>query len=65
MLVLSRKRDESIVIGPCQEGEIIELTIVRIKGETVRLGTTASKGARIFRRELIDKGDDATPQTGS
>ena len=33
MLVLSRKKDEKVVIG-----DDIELTIVEVKGDTVKLG---------------------------
>lgn len=48
MLVLSRKRSESIVIG-----NNIEVMIVEVRGQTVRLGIIAPKETPIFRRELL------------
>ena len=47
MLVLSRKRNESIVI----DGNII-ITIVEIRGDKVRLGIAAPKNIPIHRREI-------------
>jgi len=47
MLVLSRQRDETIVIG-----DNIEVTIVDIRGDKVRLGITAPKDVTVHRREV-------------
>ncbi len=47
MLVLDRKPDESIIIG----GNI-EVCIVHIKGEKVRLGITAPKNVPVHRKEI-------------
>ena len=47
MLVLSRRRDESIVIG-----EDIEITVVDIRGDKVRLGIQAPFSIGVHRREL-------------
>lgn len=44
MLVLSRKRDESIVIG-----DDIVLTVVEIRGDKVRLGIEAPKEIPVHR----------------
>ncbi len=49
MLVLSRQRDESIVIG-----DDIEITIVDVRGEKVRLGITAPKKIPVHRREVYE-----------
>jgi len=49
MLVLSRKKDETVVIG-----ENIEVTVVEVKGDTVKLGITAPKDVKIFRGELLE-----------
>jgi len=49
MLVLSRQKDESIVIG-----DDIEITIVDVRGDKVRLGITASKKIPVHRREVYD-----------
>ena len=47
MLVLSRKTDQEVVIG----GNI-RLTVLRVKGNTVRLGIEAPRDIRIVRGEL-------------
>ncbi len=47
MLVLSRKLDESIHIG----GDI-KITILRVKGNTIRLGIEAPRDVRVVRSEL-------------
>jgi carbon storage regulator len=50
MLVLSRKLNESIVIG-----DKITLTVVKIDRNCVRLGIDAPQDVTIFRQELLDK----------
>lgn len=47
MLVLSRKSDESIIIG----GEI-EVVILGIEGDVVKLGIKAPRDVEIYRKEL-------------
>lgn len=47
MLVLSRQRDETIVIG-----ENIEITIVDIRGDKVRLGINAPAHIPVHRKEI-------------
>ncbi len=49
MLVLSRQRDESIMIG-----DNVEITIVDVRGDKVRLGITAPKSIPVHRREIYD-----------
>jgi carbon storage regulator len=50
MLVLSRKKNESIVIG---EGEDqVVLTIVEIRGDKVRLGVVAKPSVPVHREEV-------------
>ena len=49
MLVLSRQRDESIMIG-----DNIVLTIVDIRGDKVRLGIQAPCEIPVHRREVFD-----------
>ena len=49
MLVLSRQRDESIMIG-----DNIVVTIVDIRGDKVRLGVEAPKEVPVHRREVFD-----------
>lgn len=47
MLVLSRKTNESIIIG-----ENIEILIVEIKGDQVKLGINAPKDVTLYRGEI-------------
>lgn len=47
MLVLTRKKEQSIIIG-----DNIEVTIVDIQGDQVRLGINAPKNVTIYRKEV-------------
>ncbi len=47
MLVLSRHRDESIMIG-----DDIVITIVEIRGDKIRLGIQAPKEVTVHREEI-------------
>ncbi|KAA0141033.1 MULTISPECIES: carbon storage regulator CsrA [Gimesia] len=49
MLVLSRQRDESIIIG-----DNIVITIVDIRGDKVRLGIQAPTEIPVHRQEVYD-----------
>lgn len=49
MLALTRKIGERIVIG-----DGITITVVEVKGDSVRLGIEAPKEIRILRGEIID-----------
>ena len=49
MLVLSRQRDESIIIG-----DNIEITVVDIRGEKVRLGINAPHHIPVHRKEVYE-----------
>ena len=49
MLVLSRQKDETIMIG-----DNIEITIVDVRGDKVRLGITAPREISVHRREVYD-----------
>jgi carbon storage regulator len=49
MLVLSRKKNESIVIG-----DNVVVTVVEIRGDKVRLGIEAPKEIPVHRREVFD-----------
>ncbi len=51
MLVLSREKEEEIVIG--EDGAIV-IKIVGIYGGKVRLGITAPKSIPVHRREIYD-----------
>jgi carbon storage regulator len=49
MLVLSRQRDETIMIG-----DDIEVTVVDIRGDKVRLGISAPKEIAVHRKEVYE-----------
>jgi carbon storage regulator len=49
MLVLSRKKNESIIIN-----DHITVTVVEIRGDKVRLGIDAPKEVTVHRREVYE-----------
>jgi carbon storage regulator len=49
MLVLSRQKDESIIIG-----DDVEVIIVDVRGDKVRLGITAPKEVSVHRKEVYE-----------
>ncbi len=49
MLVLSRRKDETIMIG-----DDIEITIVDLKGDTVRIGIAAPREVSVHRKEVYE-----------
>lgn len=49
MLVLSRQRDETIMIG-----DEIEITVVDIRGDKVRLGINAPRSVHVHRKEVYE-----------
>ena len=57
MLVLSRKKDEKIIlqVGSGKDQNNIEITVVRIDANKVRLGFNADENVTIVRSELLDK----------
>ncbi len=49
MLVLSRKTDEKVVIG-----DEIVVTVIEVRGDTVKLGIDAPMDVKIYRAELYE-----------
>ncbi len=47
MLALSRRANESIVIG-----NDIEITVLEVKGDQVKIGISAPKSVPIYRKEI-------------
>lgn len=63
MLVLSRKKDERIVIG-----DNISIMVVEIRGDKVRLGIEAPRDVSVHRSEVYDaikrkESGDGLPET--
>ncbi|HKL98292.1 MAG TPA: carbon storage regulator CsrA [Mobilitalea sp.] len=47
MLALSRKVNESIIIG-----NDIEITVLEVKGDQIKIGISAPKSVPIYRKEI-------------
>lgn len=60
MLALSRKTNESIMIG-----NDIEITILEIKGEQVKLGIKAPKSVPVYREEVYEQIREANKEAAS
>ena len=60
MLVLSRHRDESIMIG-----DDVMITIVDIRGDKVRLGIDAPQEVPVHRQEVYDAIKRSEQQSGN
>ena len=56
MLVLSRKKDESIIID-----DDIVITVVEIRGDKVRLGIEAPRNVPVHRREVYEAIHNSAP----
>ena len=57
MLVLSRKLNQEITIG-----DNVTITVLKVKGNTVRLGIDAPRHIRVVRGELPPKSEDQTAE---
>ena len=63
MLILARKKDESIIID-----DHIEISIVEIKGDQVKIGIKAPRSVKIFRNEVylaIQEANKAAAKSGT
>ena len=64
MLILTRRVGETVVIG-----DEVQVTVLGVKGNQVRLGVTAPKDVAVHRSEIYDRiqkergGDQAEPQS--
>ncbi|MCP1186939.1 carbon storage regulator CsrA [Paenibacillus sp. 1781tsa1] len=60
MLVLSRKKGESIIIQ-----DQIEVTVLAVEGDTVRIGISAPKHIDIFRQEIYASIQEANRESAT
>ena len=60
MLALSRKANESIIIG-----NDIEITILEIKGEQVKIGINAPKSIPVYREEVYKQIKESNKEAAS
>ena len=60
MLALSRKKDEAIVIN-----NNVEIKIIEIKGDQVKLGISAPKSVPIYRKEVYLQIQEANQASAS
>ena len=59
MLALSRKKNEALVIN-----NNVEITILEIKGEQVKLGISAPREVPVYRKEVYVQIQDANKEAG-
>lgn len=60
MLALSRKKDEAIIIN-----NDIEITIIDVKGDQVKLGISAPKSVPIYRKEVYVQIGEANKESSN
>ncbi len=60
MLVLTRKTNQSIMIG-----DDIEITVLSVSGDKVRIGIEAPRDVSVFRREVIDNAEAESSKDGA
>lgn len=60
MLALSRKKNEALIIN-----NNIEITVLEIKGEQVKLGITAPKDVPVYRKEVYAQIQEANKEAAS
>ena len=60
MLALSRKKNEALVIN-----NNIEITVLEIKGEQVKLGISAPKEVHVYRKEVYVQIQEANKEAVS
>ena len=54
MLILTRRPGETLILE-LPSGERVEITVLSVKGNQVRIGTNAPDDVQIIREELVHK----------
>lgn len=49
MLILSRRKDDKIIID-----DVIEISIIEIKGDQIKIGINAPDNVKIYRHEVFE-----------
>lgn len=57
MLALSRKKGEAIIVN-----NNVEITIIEVKGDQVKLGISAPKSVPIYRKEVYEQIQEANKE---
>ena len=57
MLALSRKKNEAIIVN-----NNVEITIIEVKGDQVKLGISAPKSVPIYRKEVYEQIQEANKE---
>lgn len=60
MLALSRKKNEALIIN-----NNIEITVLEIKGEQVKLGISAPKDVPVYRKEVYTQIQEANKEAAN
>ncbi|MDR3645345.1 MAG: carbon storage regulator CsrA [Clostridia bacterium] len=60
MLVLTRRKGDSLMIG-----DEIEVTVVEIQGDKVKIGISAPRNITVLRKELVSEATDANQEAAS
>ena len=60
MLAISRKANESIIIG-----NDIEITILEVKGEQVKIGIKAPKSVPVYREEVYTQSKEENKEAAT
>ena len=63
MLILSRKTNQKIRVG-----DSIEITVIEVRGDQVKIGVEAPRSVKVFREEIYDeiqRENKAAPATGN
>ena len=50
MLILSRKTNQKICVG-----DSIEITVIEVRGDQVKIGVEAPRTVKVFRKEIYDE----------